>query len=142
MSSRFSPKIGIRLRPVWRKVAAAVAAETVEGSETISGRGVMISATSVRVSSTACWSSSRADSGRSGSSSSRAPRRRWGSRPRRSPAACGASESPGEPFDQPLDLAEAERQRRGDGADDSPTAGQGASMIVSAKTLPITPART
>ena len=54
MSSWFSPKMGIRDRPVRRKVAAASSAETVEGSETIDGRGVMISPTSVRVRTTAC----------------------------------------------------------------------------------------
>ena len=73
MSSRFSPKSGIRLLPVSRKVWAAARAETEAGRATIAERGVMISETSRRVSSTARSSSSRVDSGRSASASSGSP---------------------------------------------------------------------
>ena len=51
MSSRLSSKTGILDSPVRRNVAAASAAETVDGSETIDDRGVISSPTSVRVKS-------------------------------------------------------------------------------------------
>ena len=83
---------------------------------TIADRGVISSETSRRVSSTACWSSSRVDSGRSASASSG-----W------SPSAGiststlagrgAASGGAGEPLDQRLDLA---RCRRSAGAVSDP----------------------
>ena len=55
--------------------------------------------------------------------------------------AMGRLQSSGGPFDEPLDLTESERQRESQ-ARIRPDAGQVVSMMDSAKTLPITPART
>ena len=70
MSSRFSPKIGIRLRPSRGKSCAAWRAEAVAGRTTIEELGVMISETSRRVSATTCSRIGRVDSGSSASRSS------------------------------------------------------------------------
>ena len=71
MSSRFSPKSGIRLVPgLAEGLRGGRGPRPTAGRVTIAERGVMISETSRRVSSTACWSSSRVDSGRSASTSS------------------------------------------------------------------------
>ena len=118
MSSWLAPKSGMRLRPVWRKAAAASSARRRRGQGHDHRPGRHQLETSVRVSSTVRWSMWRTGSGRSGSSSSidlilvghgdldldagRPGRRLVGAR---------------EPLDQSLDLAEAEGQRQGHGAD-------------------------
>ena len=97
----------------------------------------MSSETSRRVSSTACWSISRVDSGRSASTSSGSSASGWRSRPRRSPA--GATRRPARRAGRPgaSTCAAAEGQRAGHDAGAARRPARAASMTVSAKTRPI-----